>query len=213
MAIESHTAVSPPTAVSSRTAVSPFTAASPPRLLCLFHLNLAFSSLSEESHAEVIRRCYRPALELARDTGFPIALEATGWTLRRIAQLDPGWIGQLRELLAEGSVEFVGSAHAQCAAPLLPAQVNAWNLRLGRETYAELLGVAPRIALVCEQVYSPGLVPLYLHAGYEALIVDWENARRSHPEWPEEHRLHPQRARGGGCSIPIVWSESIAFQK
>jgi Glycosyl hydrolase family 57 len=183
------------------------------RLLCLFHLNLAFSSLEEESHAEVIRRCYRPALELARDTGFPIALEATGWTLRRIAQLDPGWIELLRELLDEGSAELVGSAHAQCAAPLLPALLNAWNLRLGREVYQELLGVAPRIALVCEQVYAPGLVPLYLEAGYEALIVDWDNARRSHPQWPAEHRLHPQRALGGGRSIPIVWSKSIAFQK
>lgn len=184
-----------------------------PRLLCLFHLNLAFSSLEEEVHGEVIRRCYHPALRLARETGFPIAIEATGWTLRRIAALDPGWIELLRELLQEGLVELVGSAHAQCAAPLLPAQVNAWNLRLGRAAYQELLGVAPRIALVCEQVYSPGLVPLYLRAGYEALIVDWDNARRSNPQWPEEHRLHPQRALGGGCSIPILWSKSIAFQK
>lgn len=183
------------------------------RLLCLFHLNLAFSSLEEESHAEIIRHCYHPALELAREAGLPVALEATGWTLRRIAQLDPGWIELLRELVAAGRVEFVGSAHAQCAAPLLPARANAWNLRLGREVYMELLGVAPRIALVCEQVYSPGLVPLYLQAGYEALVVDWDNAQRSHPQWPAEHRLHPQRARGGGRSIPIVWSKSIAFQK
>jgi hypothetical protein len=183
------------------------------RLLCLFHLNLAFSSLEEESHDDVIRRCYWPALELARDTGFPVALEVTGWTLERIAQLDPGWIELLRELLCEGCVELVGSAHAQCAAPLLPAEVNLWNLRLGRQVYGELLGVAPRIALVCEQVYSPGLVGLYLQAGYEALIVDWDNARRSHPQWPDEYRLHPQRARGAGRSIPLVWSKSIAFQK
>jgi glycosyl hydrolase family 57 len=183
------------------------------RLMCLFHLNLAFSSLEEESQAEVIRRCYRPALALAGETGFPIAVEASGWTLRRIARLDPGWIELLRELLAQGRVELIGSAHAQCAAPLLPAQVNAWNLRLGREVYMELLGVAPRIALVCEQVYSPGLVPLYLQAGYEALIVDWDNSQRSHPQWPAEHRLHPQRALGGGSSIPIIWSKSIAFQK
>jgi hypothetical protein len=184
-----------------------------PRLVCLFHLNLAFSSLEEEAHAEVIRRCYRPLLELAPRTGFPIALEATGWTLQRIAELDPEWIELARELLAEGRAEFIGSAHAQCAAPLLPAEVNAWNLRLGREVYLELLGVSPRIALVCEQVYSPGLVPLYLDAGYEALIVDWDNAQRSHPEWPAEYRHHPQRAVGGGRTIPIVWSESIAFQK
>lgn len=182
-------------------------------LVCLFHLNLAFSSLEEKDQAEVIRRCYRPALELAGETGFPIALEATGWTLRRIAALDPGWIEGARELLAAGRLELVGSAHAQCIAPLLPAEVNAWNLRLGRETYAELLGASPRVALVCEQAYSPGLVPLYLAAGYEAIVVDWDNAYRSHPEWPSKHRLHPQRAVGGGTSIPVLWSESIAFQK
>jgi hypothetical protein len=183
------------------------------RLVCLFHLNLAFSSLEVESQAEVVRRCYRPALELARETDFPIAIEATGWTLRRIAELDPGWIELARELLAGGRLELVGSAHAQCAAPLLPAEVNAWNLRLGRDTYAELLGVAPRIALVCEQVFSPGLVPLYLRAGYEAIVVDWDNAYRSHPDWPSERRHFPQRAVGGGSSIALVWSESIAFQK
>jgi hypothetical protein len=183
------------------------------RLVCLFHLNLAFSSLEEEDQAEVVRRCYRPALELAEEAGFPIAIEATGWTLRRIAALDSGWIQDARALLAAGRLELVGSAHAQCAAPLLPAEVNAWNLRLGRETYAELLGVRPRVALVCEQAYAPGLVPLYLAAGYEAIVVDWDNAYRSHPEWPSERRLHPQLAVGGGATIPLLWSESIAFQK
>ena len=182
-------------------------------LACLFHLNLAFSSLEEASQADVVRRCYWPALELIDKTGFPIAIEATGWTLRRIGELDPAWIERARALLAGGWLELVGSAHAQCAAPLLPAEVNSWNLRLGREAYAELLGVAPRIALVCEQVYSPGLVPLYLQAGYEAVVVDWDNAYRSHPDWPAAHRRYPQRAVGGGRSIPVVWSESIAFQK
>jgi hypothetical protein len=193
----------PPTTVPTR----------PLHLVCLFHLNLAFSSLEEESRAEVVRRCYWPLLELIEQAGFPLALEATGWTLQRIAELDPAWIERARELLADGRLELVGSAYAQCAAPLLPADANAWNLRLGREVYADLLDVSPRIALVCEQVYSPGLVPLYQQAGYEAIVVDWDNAYRSHPEWPRERRHLPQRARGGGSSIPVLWSESIAFQK
>ncbi len=183
------------------------------RLICLFHLNLAFSSLEEAGHADVVRRCYHPMLDLVEQAGFPIAVEATGWTLRRIAAVDPLWIERARELLAGGRLELVGSAHAQCAAPLLPAEVNEWNLRLGREVYDELLGAAPRIALVCEQVFSPGLVPLYLQAGYEAIVVDWDNAYRSHLHWPREYRRHPQRALGGGSSIPVVWSESIAFQQ
>ena len=188
-------------------------AARPMLLICMFHLNLAFSSLEEHTRAEVVQRCYWPLLRLIDDTGFPIALEATGWTLRKIAELAPDWVDRVRELHMQGRLELVGSAHAQCAAPLLPAEVNAWNLRLGREAYAELLGVQPRIALVCEQVFSPGLVALYLQAGYEAIIVDWDNAYRSHPEWPREYRHLPQRARGADSSIAVLWSESIAFQK
>jgi glycosyl hydrolase family 57 len=182
-------------------------------LACLFHLNLAFSSLEEASRAEVVQRCYWPLLQLIEDTRFPVAIEATGWTLQRIAELDPSWIARVRVLQANGRLELVGSAYAQCAAPLLPAEVNTWNLRLGRDVYAELLDVTPRVALVSEQVFSPSLVPLYRQAGYEAIVVDWDNAYRSHPEWPRERRHLPQRARGGGGSIAVLWSESIAFQK
>jgi len=182
-------------------------------LVCLFHLNLAYSSLEEDAQARVIDRCYRPILELARSTGFPIAIEASGWTLERIATLAPEWIEQCGELIGTGLVELVGSAYAQCAGPLLPAEVNRWNLRLGVEAYRRLLDVTPRVALVGEQAYSPGLVPLYLEAGYQAIITDWDNAYRSHPEWAPEIRRAPQRALGGGASIPVIWSESIAFQK
>ncbi|HST56579.1 MAG TPA: hypothetical protein VLJ42_11905 [Solirubrobacteraceae bacterium] len=204
MAVDSH-----PAPVPARNGLT----APNTRLVCLFHLNLAFSSLEEHAHAEIVRRCYWPLVELAAAGDFPLAIEATGWTLQRIAALDPDWIERARVLLADKRLELIGSAHAQCAAPLLPAAVNAWNLRLGRELYAELLGVSPRIALVCEQVWSPGLVALYRDAGYEAVIVDWDNAYRSHHDWPRERRHHPQRARGGGTSIPVVWSESLIFQK
>lgn len=185
----------------------------PTQLVCMFHLNLAFSSLRSDRRAAVIERCYEPMLDLATSTRFPIGIEATGWTLERIAELDPDWIERARALIADGRIEFVGSAYAQCAAPLLPAVVNAWNLRLGLRTYERLLGVRPRVALVCEQAYAPGLVELYRDAGYEALIADWENAFRSHPSWDPHTRRLPQLAQGEGVSIPLIWSESIAFQK
>jgi hypothetical protein len=184
------------------------------RLACLFHLNLAFSSLEAEARATVIERCYWPILRLPEDTGFPIAVELTGWTLEQIATLDPAWVTEARRLLDCGSLELVGSGHAQCAGPLLPADVNAWNLRLGLEDYERLLGVRPRIALVNEQAYAPGLVELYAEAGFEAIVADWENAHRSHPEWPSAHRRLPQHAQGtGGASLPVLFSESLVFQR
>lgn len=197
----------------SRSETSRPNAAQPALLVCIFHLNLAFSSLEEREQPQIVERCYWPMLDLAERTGFPIAIEATGWTLERIAAHDPRWIAEVRRLIAGGRLELVGSAYAQCAAPLLPAAVNGWNLRLGLDVYRDLLGVRPRLALVCEQAYSPGLVELYRDAGFEAIVADWDNAYRSHPEWPLQLRRYPQLARGGTATLPVVWSESIAFQK
>jgi hypothetical protein len=182
-------------------------------LACMFHLNLAYSSLEEDVRAAVVERCYRPLLALARDAGFPIAVEASGWTLERIAELDPHWLPSARTLIDAGRLELVGSGYAQLVAPLVPAEVNRWNLRLGLEAYERLLASRPRLALVSEQAYSPGLVDDYVEAGFEGIITDWDNARRSHPEWDPSLRHLPQRARGVASEIPVVWSESIAFQK
>jgi hypothetical protein len=186
---------------------------SAPLLVCLFHLNLAFSSLEADDRARVVEACYRPLLRLPGETGFPIAVEAPGWTLERIGELDPDWLAEARALIAAGQLELVGSGHSQCAAPLLPAEVNAWNLRLGLEDYERTLGVRPRLALVCEQAYAPGLVELYAEAGFDGIVADWDNAYRSHPDWPAEVRRLPQLAVGGDARLPVIWSDSIAFQR
>ncbi|MDQ6607896.1 MAG: glycoside hydrolase family 57 [Actinomycetota bacterium] len=182
-------------------------------LVCMFHLNLAFSSLEEADQPRIVERCYWPMLGLADRYGFSIGIEVPAWTLERIEAHDPSWIAAARRLIAEGRLELVGSGYAQCAAPLLPAEVNRWNLRLGLDAYRMQLGVKPRLALVGEQAYAPGLVGLYREAGYEGIIADWDNAYRSHPEWDSRLRRYPQLARGPSATIPVVWSESIAFQR
>src|SRR5258706_4326481 len=182
-------------------------------LFTLFHLNLAFSSIEEESRAAVIERAYWPALAFA-DAHGPIGIEATGYTLEEIAAREPAWIDRLGELIAEGKVELVGSGYAQLIGPLIPAKAVAANLRLGNETYRSLLGTQPKIALVNEQAYSAGLVGHYLDAGYEALLMDWDNPASHHPEWPAEIRYQPQRAMGAdGRSIGLLWTNTVAFQK
>ncbi|MCP5432782.1 MAG: glycoside hydrolase family 57 [Alphaproteobacteria bacterium] len=180
----------------------------------LFHLNLAFSSIEEEARGTVIARCYWPLLRLARATGLPIGIEASAWTLREIAARDPAWISELRALADEGLVEFVGSGYAQVIGPLVPADVVAANLGLGRLAYEEMLGRAPTLALVNEQAYSAGLVEAYVEAGYRAILMDWDGTACHHPEWPREMRHLPQRALGtGGAAIDLVWLSTIAFQK
>jgi hypothetical protein len=182
-------------------------------LFALFHLNLAFSSIEEEQRGEVIARCYWPLLDLAQKYG-PIGIELTGFTLEEIARRDPEWIGRFRALIACGKVELIGSGYAQIIGPLVPAPVTEANLRIGNTVYDRLLGVRPRIALINEQAYSAGLVGLYLDAGYDAILMDWDNPGSQHPEWPAETRYRPQRAAGAdGRSIGLLWTNTVAFQK
>jgi hypothetical protein len=184
------------------------------QLYNIFHLNLAYSSIEEEQRTDVIQRCYWPLLQLAREHNLPLGIEASGYTLETTAVIDPAWVEELRSLTSKGPCEFVGSGYAQIIGPLVPAEVNAANLRLGHQVYERLLGFRPEIALVNEQAYSAGLVKHYLGAEYRAIVMEWDNPARYHPEWTPEWRYLPQFACGQlGEEIPLIWNKSIAFQK
>jgi len=183
-------------------------------LFTVFHLNLAYSSIEEEQRPLVIRSCYWPLLRLARRYGLPFGIEASAYTLETVANIDRSWLDELRALTTKGPCEFVGSGYAQIIGPLVPAEVNAHNLRLGNEVYQELLGFRPTIALVNEQAYSAGLLQHYKDAGYNAIVMEWDNPARWHPDWNPEWRYLPQVACGQhGEELPVIWNKSIAFQK
>ncbi len=183
-------------------------------LFTVFHLNLAYSSIEEEQRPQVVQNCYWPLLRLALQHQLPFGIEASAYTLESAAAIDPAWIDELRALTANGPCEFVGSGYAQIIGPLVPAEVNAANLRLGRQSYRSILGYSPKIALINEQAYSSGLLQLYQGAGYEAIVMEWDNPARWHPEWKPEWRYYPQIACGpGGVELPVIWNKSIAFQK
>ncbi len=161
----------------------------------------------------MIADCYWPLLKLAERVG-PLGVEVSGYTLEEIAARDPRWIEAARALLAAGRIELIGCGYSQMIGPLVPARVTAENLRLGMETYERLLGTRPRIALVNEQAYAGGLVGLYRDAGFDALIMDFDNPRAAHPEWDAETAYHPQFAVGpDGREIALLWSNTIAFQQ
>lgn len=183
------------------------------QLFTVFHLNLGYSSLDESQRADVLKACYWPLLRLAERRGAPIGIEATAYTLEQAARIDPAWLEALRRVVVSGPCEFVGSGWAQVIGPLVPASVNAANLRLGNAAYERLLGFRPRLAFVSEQAYAAGLVQHYLDAKYDAIIMEWDNPARYRQEWDPEWRYFPQLACGQhGESIPVIWNKAIAFQ-
>jgi sialic acid synthase SpsE len=181
----------------------------------LFHLNLSYSSIEVAERAEVVRRCYRPLLALVdRLPWLSLAVEASGHTLERIAALDPTWIDDLRTRIEAGRVELVGSGDTQLIGPLVPQRVHRWNQRLGQETYARLLGVRPTVALVNEMAWSQGIVDGYADAGYETVVMEWNNPRRLHPGWEEEWRYGVVGTTSPrGTRIDVLFADAVAFQK
>jgi hypothetical protein len=184
------------------------------RLFTVFHLNLAFSSVPVAHRSVVVERCYWPLLRLVRARRIPIGIELTGTTLRWIDEADPTWLAEFVRLQEEGLVELVGSGRAQLIGPLVPWRVNAANLEWGLADYARMLGVRPRTLLVNEQAFSRACVDHAISAGFENVVLEWENAYRANPTWDRRWAYAPQELRASnGAGARLLWNQSIAFQK
>lgn len=184
-----------------------------PILYTVFHLNLAFSSVEKEDRENIIQNCYWPLLNLASE-GLPVGIEATSYTLSAIKALDPEWINTFRSLIKAGKAELIGSGYCQIIGPLVPPEVTRKNLRFALADYLEILGCVPQIALVNEQAYSRGIVPLYQEAGFKAIMMDWAEPASHNENWQKSYSQRPMRVMGsGGTVLPVIWSDAISFQK
>jgi hypothetical protein len=179
----------------------------------VWHLNLAFSSIELEQHSEVIQKCYWPLLNIVEQNDVKFGIEASGWTLSRIKDLDPAWIELLKALISQKKIEFVGSGWSQIIAPLVPFEVNRRNFNIGIIGTKEILESEPKIAFVNEQVWAPGLTQLYLDSGFDSVIMEWENPYSFNKNWEyaEKYRVQFVEAKTG--RLKLLWNHSIAFQK
>ncbi len=178
-------------------------------LFLIFHHNLAFSSVPVEHYPYIIDSVYMKLLDLA-DSGYPLGLEFTGETLETVENINPDYITRLNSLLSSQRVELIGSSYSQAIFPLIPYDVNRWNLALGLDVYQRLLGQRPSLAYINEQCYSDSLIDLYRASGYKAILFDWMNAVKDN-HWPDYYRYCLLRPAGAGISF--LWNDCIAFQK
>ncbi|MGL1902899.1 MAG: hypothetical protein OCC49_12230 [Fibrobacterales bacterium] len=183
-------------------------------LYSVFHLNVAFSSIEVTQYPAVIERCYWPLLKLIDKGILPAGIELTGYTLETIQRLDPLWVKKFKELLHNKKCELIGSGYTQIIGPLVPAKVNGYNQKLGKEVYKSLLNVDPTVALINEMAYSQGMLKHYSQCGYSSIIMEWNNPYHFNNEWSNLLRNRPQKVSDGkGQVLSLLWAETIAFQK
>ena len=185
-----------------------------PLIYSIFHLNLAFSSIEKHQHVEVVKHCYWPLLNLVQQQKIPVGIELTAYTLDCIQAVDPLWIQTLSQLAKTHQCEVIASGDSQIIGPLIPAEVNEQNLRLGQQSYQKYLSVQPKIAYINEQAVSAGLLDCYLDQGYEAVVMEWDNPYSDNENWHGSTRLAPQTLlTASGRKIKVIWNHAIAFQK
>ncbi len=173
-----------------------------------------FSSIEVEQRHEVITKCYWPLLRLIKDCNLKAGIELAAYTLEEINKIDCLWVDEFKRLIQLGNIELVGSGYSQSIGPLMPAEVNSWNQEIGLDLYKEILGTRPSIALINEMAYSVGVLEHYINAGYKAIIMEWNNPFKYHPEWNKNWRYNPQMLTDlQGRNIPVIWADSIVFQK
>ena len=160
-----------------------------------FHLNLFFSSLPQKKRKEVINKCYWPLLNLIDKSDFNIGLEISGWTLKEIKKIDNKWIIYFKRLLKEKKTYLIGSSYTQAILPLIPYEVNNYNIEYGKKIYKKLLNQNPKIAYVNEQCFSKSVVDLYKNHNYESLIMDWD-CIKSNPNLNQKLKFYPQKLKG-----------------
>ncbi|MHB8985369.1 MAG: hypothetical protein ACYC38_05465 [Eubacteriales bacterium] len=182
-------------------------------LYAVFHANLQFSSIPEDQYGVILDSCLWPVLELAKETGAELGLEFPAYTLEVLHLLDPAFTAALADGWREGRWEVVGSGYSQTIFPLVPAAANQANLDWGQRVYREILGAAPTLAYINEQVFARGLVGLFHRAGYQSLFLDWDNAVSACP-MPEACRYRSHWLEGGrGERLNVAWNSYIAFQR
>ena len=185
----------------------------PLNLYIVFYLNQMYSAISIKDRIKVIKQCYWPVMDLI-EKGVPIGVQVSGVTLEIVNELEPEWIKRLKKHLLDKRCELVGNGYSQIIAPLVPAKVNYYNQMLGLETYKNILNATPKIATINEMAYSSGVIEHFLDNGYQAIMMEWNNPRRYHPEWHDLWRHYRQNAVGADDRyIPLIWVDTIAFQK
>ena len=180
----------------------------------VFHLNLAFSSIDQECHKDIVTACYVPILDCIEYHGIPLAIEITAFTLDAIHVCSPSWIERLKRLVHQGHCELLASGDSQLIGPLVPAKLNQANLALGLEAYEKYLNYRPRIAYVNEQAVSNGLLDVYIDFAFEAIMIEWDNPYSYNPLWKKSDLNGPGILLSArGRTIKVLWNQAIAFQK
>ena len=181
-------------------------------LYSVFHGNLNYSSIPQESFHEIIDSCYWPILDAIKDFNFKTGIEFPVNTLNKIQKIDPLFIEELRKLIMQKKCEFIFSGKEQIVSPLIPKEINARNLNDGIKEIKRFFPIKRQIAYVHEQVFSNGLIPIYLKSKFKNIMIIYETALQT-SNLNKEQNFSPIRIKSNEGELNVIWNNRHAYQK
>ncbi len=146
-----------------------------PKIIFLPHANLQYSQLPPERRAWVIENTYEKLFDLVDAQGYKIAFEASGFTVDVIAELNPSVMDKMKNLIANGQIEPVGSPQIHIMLSNIDPAIGLETLKDGMNTWEKHTGVRPTVGWNPECSWASYLPEIYKEAGYESLVMDGDS--------------------------------------
>lgn len=178
----------------------------------LFHFNILFSSVEIKDRKKIISKCYWPIIYIAKDLKIPINIEASARTIEEIYNLDKKFIFELKKLINLKKIYFVESGLNQIIGPIVPHEINKYNLEIGKKKYKNFLNINSETALINEMAYSESLAEIYHDAGYKNIILDIDNTLDIRNK-KKKIAFSCYSRTSKNKKLNIIWASSFMFQK
>ena len=142
----------------------------------IFHANLNYAYLTPDRYEHVIRNAYELIIDTMRDY-FPevkYVFEASGYTIKEIAERTPDVLEKLNNAIACGQCEFMGSPYAHPMLPNFPEADGLWSLKFSQEMYDKHLNLTPKSFWNPECGWRSYVPRQIVNSNYKNLLGDFE---------------------------------------
>jgi hypothetical protein len=144
----------------------------PARIVFMPHANIQYSQLKPERRAWVVNESYGKLFDIIDSGDYKIAFEASGETVKFIAESSPKVAQQLKRLIGEKKIEPVGSPFTHIMISNIDADLCLATLKDGLNAWERYMGIRPTVGWNPECSWAGHVPDVYKAAGFKSLVMD-----------------------------------------